>query len=108
MGDNLLPCPFCGHAAQMHHNMAENGVEIVKCSNENCFNILECSSDAWNTRSDIHEAELTKLRNALDVAEKALDTIVYYDGYDSCNDPAIWLIEAMDALTAIKQAKGEA
>lgn len=59
-------------------------------------------------RADIHEAEITKLRNALDVAEKALNTIVYYDGYDSCNDPAIWLSEAMDALTAIKQAKGEA
>lgn len=52
-------------------------------------------------RADIHEAELTKLRNALDVAEGGLVQLL------KCPDAQSkrW---AEEAITVIKQAKGGA
>jgi hypothetical protein len=66
-------------------------------------------------RADIHEAELTKLRNALDVAERALGSLCALNN----NPPSPFAGEigkdrvdrawqgAQEALTAIKQARGE-
>lgn len=66
------------------------------------------------TRSDIHEAEIAKLRNALDVAEKALENInnicgtVNFSSHNQMREAIEGAIELSDeALTAIKQARGE-
>ena len=55
------------------------------------------------------QAELTKLRNALDVAERALESYSDFDDYMG-HDPIILCdrgASARIALTTIKQAKGE-
>ena len=70
------------------------------------FEWTEMNMDTTQTaylRADIHEAKLTKLRNALDVAEKALDKVAGTLGSIAYVRPV-----AREALTAIKQAKGEA
>lgn len=65
-------------------------------------NLTGYKQKAKYTRSDMHEAELAKLRNALDVAEKALE------GAIKSGDTMGWSFEEQrQALTVIKQARGE-
>ena len=57
---NLLPCPFCGSAA-----------EVVHASHIRCINALNCDGEtrlgeiAWNRRSDIAARELAALKQAM-------------------------------------------
>ena len=60
---DLKPCPFCGGAARAFHY---NGTTQATCAKEHveCAGTDVCAPlDMWNTRTDIHKAEVQAARD---------------------------------------------
>lgn len=74
MTDELKPCPFCGEGPVFAN--VPNAPEIY-CEDCGCASISDGTQEEvyrlWNARTDIHEAEVKRLREALSAARDSMD-----------------------------------
>jgi Lar family restriction alleviation protein len=114
----LLPCPFCGGEAELHHDKGATGEVYAWVSCNQCDAMSLCCDirsmqmeephpiDAWNTRSDSDTiaallAEVDRMREALH------DAICRPFGVVPASTEEFYIVALADQAEARRVALGE-